>query len=270
MEKVFTAASAGDLAIVKTYIEDGFDINTKSQYGFTLLQTVALGTNLLEAEEILPVLEYLIEAGSDLELKSNDERTALYLVAEFSKSIQPVQLLLDKGANPNIKDSSGNHIVKNALLTETQQLLSQRTGVPIPTPKPTLKQVKMKGSQWTKAKKEIKKVFDALSMSGLISLQDSGYTQQNGFEDCSEIYHDHPVPESVKGFCFYTRQDQNTAKRTSVLYLGFWGAPEGQDEATIAVGELIVESFKHAGFECHWNKTAGQRPAVFLYPFSEE
>ncbi len=269
MEKVFEAARTGDLEIVKTHIKNGIDVNAKSKYGFTLLQTAALGSNLLEGEEILPIIKMLVEAGSDLKLESNDGRTALYLMAEFSKSIEPVQYLIDKGANPDIKDNHGNHIVVNALLDETQQLLSKITGVPIPKPKPTLKEVKMQKAQWTKARKEIKKVFEAMAMGGLICLQDSGYTQQDGFQDCSEVFYDHPVPESVKGFCFYTRQDQNTAKRTSVLYLGFWGAPDGEDEATIEVGKLIVDSFEHAGFECLWDETAEQRPAIFLYSFSE-
>lgn len=266
---IFDAARNCDPQTVKKFIDDGADLTLSSEYGFTALQCAAMGSNsCAEESRLMKTLRLLIDAGSPLEAKSKDGRTALFLLAEFSPFVAPVQLLIDAGANADVSDSHGNHITVNAMMEEVQELLSEVTGVALVEPEPELQSVKMSSKSWHKASKAIGEVFESLTRRNIIALADAGYTQSDGFADCAERLHGHPDANSVIGFCFYTRQDLNTAKESSQLYLGIWGAPEGKDEETIAIGKLAVDIFKQHGFEAEWNGTASVRPCILLYHFN--
>jgi len=123
----------------------------------------------------------------------------------------------------------------------------------------------MNAKQWREAKAKIDSVFDRLSECGLVTLQDAGQTQSDGFSDCAEVFRDRGGEDAgLHGFCFYTRQDLNRAKRTSHLTLAFWGAPEGQPEDMEKVGRLIVDAFRGSGFAVDWDGSGGMRPTVYL------
>jgi ankyrin repeat protein len=264
--QIFEAAKNGDLKTINDCIKAGADLDEKNEYGFNALHCAAMGANTTEISKIIPVLHALIESGCSLESLGGGGRTPLYLAAEFSQSIEPIQILLDAGANPNIYDEYGNHIVKNSMLPEVQQLLSKISGEPIPkppTPKPT--PIKMSGKQWRKTKGILDIVFSQLSKDGLIALQDAGNTQDDGFTDCSEEFIEKGgINAGLHGFCFYTRQDLNRAKKSSHLTLGFWGAPEGEPKDMIRVGNQIVETFKKFGFAVDWDGSSNMRPTVSL------
>lgn len=268
---IYTAARNCDPAKVKTFIDENADLSKVDEHGFTALQCAAVGSNSCTDESrLMDTLKFLVEAGSPLEVQSKDVRTALFLLAEFSPYVSAVQYLIDAGANPNVFDSHGNHITVNAMMEEVQQLLSEVTGVALPPePEPEPEPVKMSAAAWKKAKASLGLVFDELNATGLIALQDAGYTQSDGFADCSELFHEHPNQASIEGFCFYTRQDLNTAKRSSLLYLGVWGAPAGADEHIVKVGSYIIWVFEKHGFEARWNGLAATRPCVTLYRFND-
>ncbi|RIX82037.1 ankyrin repeat domain-containing protein [Acidovorax cavernicola] len=265
-KKIFDAAREADVDTVRACIEAGADVAAVNKQGFTALQCAAMGTNEAGAEPILAVMQLLLDAGSPLEYTGPDGRTALYLTAEFSPTTQPVQLLIDAGANPDVSDSHGNHITENAMEEEVAQLLSRITGHALPEPPPPEPDpVKMSTAQWRAAEARIAEVFAALTQAGLVALQDAGDTQSDGFSDCSEAFHERGGAKvGVHGFCFYTRQDLNRAKRTSQLSLAFWGAPEGGDADMQRVGELVVGQFRSAGFEVRWNGASSMRPEVDL------
>jgi len=266
---IFEAARNCDPVMVKQLLEENPELSQENDYGFTALQCAAMGSNSCNDEsKIMETLQVLINAGSPLEAKSSDGRTALYLLAEFSPFVAPVQFLIDAGANPNISDQHGNHITRNAMMEEVQELLSEITGVKLEQEEPEPEPVKMTSKAWTTAKKAINKVFDELNQMNIIALADAGYTQSDAFADCSQIFHERDNNTDVIGFCFYTRQDQNTAKRSSLLYLGLWGAPDGNDEDTITVGKLVISAFEKHGFETKWTTTASVRPSVLLYNFN--
>ena len=264
--QIFDAARNGDLETTRACLDAGADPAALSAYGFTALHCAAMGTNTADLNQILSVLRLLIDAGSPLECLGGGGRTPLYLAAEFSPSIEPVQLLLDAGANPNTRDEYGNHIVTNAMTPEVQELLSRVTGEPVPEPPPAEpKPTKMTARQWREAKRQIDSVFDYLSEAGLVALQDAGYTQEDGFSDCAQVFHDGGGEEAgLHGFCFYTRQDLDRAKRTSQLTLAFWGAPEGQPKDMERVGNLIVDAFRANGFSVDWDGSGDMRPTVYL------
>jgi bifunctional non-homologous end joining protein LigD len=267
---IFDAARNGDLETTRACLDAGADPAAMNEYGFTPLHCAAMGTNTADLSQVLAVIRLLIESGAPLESVGGGGRTPLYLAAEFSPSTEPVQLLLDAGANPHTRDEHGNHIVTNAMTPEVQELLSRVTGEPLPEPPPPEPEPKkMTAKEWREAKRRLDAVFDRLSKAGLVALQDAGYTQGDGFADCAEVFRDRGGEGAgLHGFCYYTRQDLNRAKRNSQLSLAFWGAPEGQPLDMEKVGRLIVETFQENGFVVSWNGSGCIRPIVYLQEIS--
>ena len=267
---IFEASRKGDLSILKEHLTKNPDLSIVNEYGFTALHCAAMGSNSQDLPTNMEILKLLVEGGSPLEVPSKDGRTALYLLAEFSPYLESIKWLVGAGANPDVTSGYGNHITVNAMMEDVQEYLSEVTGVALEEePEPGPEPVKMKTSAWKAAKKDIEKVFDKLNNAGLVALQDAGYTQSDGFEDCVEAYHKRKDKDSIKGFCFYTRQDQDRAKKSSELPLGIWGATEGGDKETIAVGQLVVSTFRDAGFHVIWPENASTRPSVYLHKYSE-
>lgn len=263
---IFEAARQGDAAAVRACLAAGADPAAPNRHGFTALQTAAMGANTAPLERNLAVLRLLLDAGSPLEYRGHDGRTALYLAAEFAPTTDAVQLLLDAGANADICDRHGNHVTVNAMMEDVAELLSRASGKPIPEPPPPEPEpVKMTPAQWRAARLRIEAVFQALGRAGVVALHDAGYTQADGFADASEAFHDGGGEAAgLHGICFYTRQDLNAAKRSSRLSLAFWGAPQGADADMLRVGRLVVGAFRAAGFALQWNEMAAQRPALDL------
>lgn len=266
---LFEAARAADVEAVRGFLAAGAGLHAVDGHGFTALQSAAIGSNQSDDADNLTVLRLLVEAGSPLEyVKPGDGRTALYLLAEFSNTPESVQYLVDAGAKADVSDPHGNHITVNAMLEEVQELLSRITGVPLQPPSPPEPDpVKMNAADWRAARTRIDPVFRALEAGGLVTLQDAGVTQSDGFSDCLEIFGDKGGEGAgLRGFCFYSRQDLNRVKRTSALTLSFWGAPEGAEPDMRRVGQQIVDAFRQAGFSVQWNGSGGSRPTVYLQP----
>ncbi|MGY0035369.1 DUF6891 domain-containing protein [Pedobacter sp. NJ-S-72] len=127
----------------------------------------------------------------------------------------------------------------------------------------------MNSAAWKKAKIVLDIVFMELADAGIIALQDAGSTQSDGFDDCTEEFHKNTDQDSIVGFCFYTRQDLNRAKRTSELSLAVWGAKEGKAKDTEKVAGIVVSAFEKAGVNVGWNGSDSIRPSLYLHSFSE-
>jgi hypothetical protein len=269
-KSIFEAAKEGDVPLLKEILLTKPDLAAFNDYGFTALHCAAIGADLIEEKVIMEILELLVKAGSPLETLSHDGRTPLYLFSEFSSSLKPVWFLIEAGANPDVYDTAGNHIVENSHIIEVKQLLAGLTGVAVPVePEPGPPPLKMSASVWKKAKVVLDIVFGELADAGLIALQDAGSTQSDGFDDCAEKFHKSLIQSSIIGFCFYTRQDLNRAKRTSELPLAIWGAPEGKAQDTEKVAGIVVNTFEKAGVNVRWNGSGSMRPSLCLHSFSE-
>ncbi|MBB1593659.1 ankyrin repeat domain-containing protein [Achromobacter sp. UMC46] len=263
--KIFDAARSGDVKVVRACLAAGADPAAVDAHGFTALQQAAMGANDTDIPQNLEVLKVLIDAGSPLEFQS-DGRTALYLAAEFAPSTDAVQLLIDAGARADISDAHGNHITVNAMMPEVQEVLSALTGVALEEPEPEPEPVKLGAAQWRQAQARLDVLFEALTQAGLVAMQDVGTTQSDGFADCSEVFHERGgATAGLHGFCFYTRQDRNRAKKEGRLDLAFWGAPEGADADMLRVAQLIVREAAAAGMPVAWNGSAARRPTLTLY-----
>jgi bifunctional non-homologous end joining protein LigD len=268
---IFAAAHASDAQTVQACLDAGADVSAVDEHGFTALQRAAMGANQAELAENLAVLRLLLQAGSSREQRSRDGRTALFLAAEFAPSTDAVQTLLDAGAEADVYDDHGNHVVDNALMPEVKQLLACITGKPVPAPPaPSPVPVRMRAAQWRAAQARIRLVFDALSNAGIVALQEVGYSQEDGFSDCAEEYRSRGGTDAgLHGFCFYTEQDATRAKRTSQLAVAFWGAPEGGSLDMDRVGTIIVNVFRQRGFTVAWNGLARSVPSSIFVTAAE-
>jgi bifunctional non-homologous end joining protein LigD len=259
---IFAAAYAGDTETVAACLARGDDPGASDERGFTALHCAAIGSNQTDT---FAVIDLLIRAGSPLEALDPDGRTALYLAAELSCKLAPVQRLIEAGAQVDIASAHGTHIVINALLPEVRQWLSELTGKPIPPPPIELPSVKLSTVQWRAVQGHLNRAFHALEQLGIVTMQDAGTTQDDGFSDCSDIFQQRGgIEAGLIGICFYTRQDLNRAKRTSQLSLAFWGAPAGALDDMLHIGRQITQTFAEHGFTLDWNGSASMRPNIFL------
>jgi len=94
------AACVGNLARVKSLVEQGADPNAKDEFGWTPLYWAA-STGQEE------VAAYLIGKGADVDAKTNDERTPLHQAAQAGAA-HLVEVLISKGVDVKARDKSGN------------------------------------------------------------------------------------------------------------------------------------------------------------------
>jgi pectate lyase len=101
------AACMGDLTRVRSFLEQGADINTKDELGWTPLYWAA-STGRTE------VAELLIAKGADIQAKTNDEATPLHQ-ASSSGGEELVKLLISKNADVNAKNKNGTTPLHNGV-----------------------------------------------------------------------------------------------------------------------------------------------------------
>ncbi|MFF2846379.1 DUF6891 domain-containing protein [Streptomyces sp. NPDC058001] len=267
MTNVFEAARTGDLVGLRAALAAGADAAATDAQGWAPLHLAAAGAQT-DPAAATAVLAELLDAGALVEQPGGDGRTALYLAAEFSPTTQPVELLLARGANPDITDGHGNHITVNAWTPEVTALLTAAAGrgpgalAAGSTPESSPPERKLSLREWRAAKQRINDVFDQLTSAGFVALAGAGSTQSDGFDDCHEAASTRG--DGLVGFCYYTRQDAKHARETGQLSLAFWGAPDGSTPRMEHAGELVVRAFRAAGFGVDWDGTATLRPAIDL------
>ena len=82
-----------NIDIIRLFLDMGLDINAKDKDGETPLMRAAREGNI-------DIARLLVEKGADIDAKDNDDHTALWYASICVGSIGIVQLLLEKGANP--------------------------------------------------------------------------------------------------------------------------------------------------------------------------
>lgn len=104
---LIAAATRGDLATVKTLLDGGADINTRSQLGTTALFR-ALEKRHTEVADTLVAHPRL-----DLNAQSTDGWTVLIYYVTTNRE-EVVQRLLERGADPNVSDVDGDTALHRA------------------------------------------------------------------------------------------------------------------------------------------------------------
>jgi hypothetical protein len=103
------------------------------------------------------------------------------------------------------------------------------------------------------------KAFRELTLLGIVSVENAGYTMDEGWEDYRQAVDDSGWErDAVRGGCFYHGQDLERAVLGYGIDLAF-GSTKGGDEADVAIGREIVEVIAKHGFSPTWNGTPEQR-----------
>lgn len=97
------ACADGKIEAVKTYINEGIDVNFQNEYGDAALLYV-MRFALYDTNRDL--LKHLISEDANLDIQNNKGQTAL-IQAAGDGDIEACKLLLDNNANPNIENKDG-------------------------------------------------------------------------------------------------------------------------------------------------------------------
>ena len=108
------ACRYGNNETVVSFLEDGLPINSKDEYGYTLLMIAV-------EEENKEICQFLLAKGADVNAKDNDGYTALMIaVKEENKEI--CQLLMSKGADVNAKNNADYTVLMFAVDGEDKDI----------------------------------------------------------------------------------------------------------------------------------------------------
>ncbi|CDS04060.1 hypothetical protein LRAMOSA07015 [Lichtheimia ramosa] len=124
-DNLWIAAGDGQLARVKELIEDGMDVNSHDEFGYTAMHA-AVSYNQKE------IIEYLLEKNANINIEDFEKDTPLYV----AESAEMAQFLLDHGADANHKNEDGITPAMNAYQEgwrEVAELLASVTHEHLPT-----------------------------------------------------------------------------------------------------------------------------------------
>ena len=93
--------------------------------------------------------------------------------------------------------------------------------------------------------------FAQMNSSGIIALQNAGYTMSDGLGDIGEVLHERGR-ENVKGYCFYHGQDLERAVAGAGLMLAF-GDLDADPVKKRAIGSVVKEILESKEFFVEWN-----------------
>jgi len=258
---LFEAARAADLDGVRAALAEGASAQDTDEQGFTPLHLAAMGANQGDTDDVAQILALLIEVGAPLEHPGLDGRTALYLAAEFSKGTAPVQVLLDAGADPDVRDSYDNHVTVNALDDDVRALLSSLTGVeavPVPEEAPD-RPLSLLG--WRRLRTSVDAAFTALEGRGIVTSAGVGQNQDEGWDTVNEDAQRRAAAGSTpRGAVFYTRADRSRAKASGSLALAFGTHDDDGDPGEIATE--VVTALRDAGLDARWDGDVDRRIEV--------
>lgn len=92
--------------------------------------------------------------------------------------------------------------------------------------------------------------FSRLEESGIVALQNAGYTMSDGLSDVGEALNER-VKSDVRGYCFYHEQDLERAVRGEGLMLAF-GDLDDDPEKKVELGRAVQRELERVGLEPEW------------------
>jgi ankyrin repeat protein len=108
---IFRAIELGDLARVKTLLEEGVKIDAVDDFGYSPLHTASF-------EHQDAILRYLIDKGADLNLPDRKNGSRLLHYAANLNQLAAAEAALAKGARLDVEDGYGNQPLWNAVFND--------------------------------------------------------------------------------------------------------------------------------------------------------
>ena len=99
---LINATIGGDVELVGRILSTNVNVNFQDQNGYTALMYAATAKT-----DNPQVMNKLILANANLNLQTRYEKETALIIATIGKNLEAANILLDNGANVNIKDTSG-------------------------------------------------------------------------------------------------------------------------------------------------------------------
>ena len=119
------AAAGARLNIVQRLLAQKIDINARYANELTLLMWAAGPDEMVPEAQAVMLLTYLLDAGAHIDDRDNRGRTALMIAAEGGHG-EIAGLLLARGADPSLKDKSGQRAADLTVLSALRERLTPR------------------------------------------------------------------------------------------------------------------------------------------------
>lgn len=99
-ENFFRAVKTGDCNKIRLYVNNGIDINSKDEDGWTALM-------IASENDKKKIVKLLIELGADVKVQDDDEGKTALMHAIYVNSDENAKILLKNGSDINAKDNYG-------------------------------------------------------------------------------------------------------------------------------------------------------------------
>jgi ankyrin repeat protein len=119
------AAAGARLDIVKRLLARSIDVNARYPNGLTLLMWASGPDEAVPEAEAIKVVTYLLDAGAHIDDRDDRGRTALMIAAEGGHA-EIANLLLERGADPSLRDKAGKRAADLAVLSALRERLTPR------------------------------------------------------------------------------------------------------------------------------------------------
>jgi ankyrin repeat protein len=120
---IIYAAARARLDIVKRLLARNVDVNARYPHDLTLLMWASGPDEKAPEADAIKVVTYLLDAGAQINDRDARGRTALMIAAEGGHA-ELVALLLERGADPAIKDRAGKRAADLTTLTSLRERLA--------------------------------------------------------------------------------------------------------------------------------------------------
>jgi ankyrin repeat protein len=117
------AAARARLDILKRLLARNIDVNARYPHDLTLLMWASGADEKVPEADAVKVVQYLMDAGAQIDDRDARGRTALMIAAEGGR-VEVAALLLARGADPTLKDHAGKRAADLTSLSSLRERLT--------------------------------------------------------------------------------------------------------------------------------------------------
>lgn len=271
------------------YEDDEFDIDNEDLYGdepvaYYLFWKACCLSLLKQKERMLAVLSeciaeddwYAIEAGAeeDMQFYRDDP--------DFKKLVDPIVERISSPEHKHLFDIF-ERIEKKVLIgfedpiDFVDEILEdvEAEGWTDKTPRTWIRKTirdlyrrqQDRSHAWTRPTdvERLAVVFNQLCKEGILALHKTGFSQLEAIDEVTMVMNDMVLsPEVIKGFCFYSGEnvDELIYREKGTLYITFNSILLDDPQFGVAIGNVIADRLREAGFTVVWDGTMKTRVEI--------